>query len=475
MSSLFNLTISLLIPFSTGYAFLLWLDQERAIPLALKIALAYGLGLGLLSLWMLCLGMLGQSYNLFSIGMPLVALTVIFLIWYLKHTNRAPLPKKHFEPIKTIYQCWNKNKLKLSFNIFLIILIVLNIIYVFWRSMTIPISTLDAIATVAFKAKIFFFEQSLPPLSLLPHGGHPLFVSFIESWVAFNIGYWDDILVKIIFPFAFLSFLTIHYKFIAHFTNRTWAHLGCVILLSSNFFIYHATISYQDFFAMYFNCITIMLLIYWNQCKTNSFLILGALFAGFTTFTKLEGTGYLFIHTLLVIGILWGNKTDPLRKKFKNFLIFAVPSYLICLAFHIYKISLGVSGQSGQMNLAFTAEHLAKWPIIINNFASNLFFSGNWNIIWFLLFISLICHSKKFWHSIEIKLLAFPLLMFFIIYFIVLTLTPAMISNSGLISRVILHFFPLSVLLIIFLNYSGLSTEGKNTSSLDSMKQTLNK
>ena len=84
MSSIFDLSLSLLIPLSTGYTFLLWLDHKYAIPLSLKIALAYGLGLGLLAIWMLCLGILRQNFNLFSIGMPLIVVTSIFMIYSLK-------------------------------------------------------------------------------------------------------------------------------------------------------------------------------------------------------------------------------------------------------------------------------------------------------------------------------------------------------------------------------------------------------
>jgi len=202
MSSIFDLSLSLLIPFSTGYAFLLWLDHKYAIPLSLKIALAYGLGLGLLAIWMLCLGMLQQNFNLFSIGMPLIIVTSILMIYNLKrkrhikitkalvssrsyltnapdnpeHTKIPPRPRVKSSP-QDVYEITSKKSasqhgfmkfLKVAFIALLVVFIIQNIIYVFWRSMAIPISTWDAIATIAFKAKIFFFEQSLPPLDLLP-------------------------------------------------------------------------------------------------------------------------------------------------------------------------------------------------------------------------------------------------------------------------------------------------------------------
>jgi len=212
---------------------------------------------------------------------------------------------------------------------------------------------------------------------------------------------------------------------------------------------------------MYFNSITIMLLLFWNHSKSNLFLILAGLFAGFMTFTKLEGTGYLFIQTFLVIGLLWKNETLPLTGKLKKFIIFAIPSYLICLLFHIYKIYLGVAGMSGRMSLATADDYLVRFPVIVYDFFSNLFFSGNWNIVWSLLLISLLLHARKFQRSIEIKMLSLSLFLFFLTYFIFLTFTSALIDNTGLLSRIILHFFPISVLLIIFLNYPSEASQKK--------------
>jgi len=474
MASLFGLSISLLIPFSAGYALLLWLDLKHAIPLSLKIALAYGLGLGLLAIWMLCLGILQQNFSLFSIGMPLIIVSSLFMILSLKRGGHIKITKaRDLSPKSTSQQGFMKI-LKAAFITFLIVFIAQNIIYVFWRSMAIPISEWDAIATIAFKAKIFFFEQSLPSLDLLPHKTYPLFVPFIESWIAFNLGYWDEILVKIIFPCAFLAYLTIHYKFLVHFTGRTWALFGCAILLSSNFFIYHATISYRDFFLMYFNCTAITLLLLWNQNKTNSFLILAALFAGFATFTKLEGTGYLLIHTILLLVVLNHNNKFSWSDKLKNFSKFTIPSFSICLLFHIYKFFSMASTAAQKtekiagfdlykIKLNISLELLSNVSVVLHRFLENLFMSNNWNIIWFILFISLFKLKKKN-ITIEIKILITALVLFFGIYIAGYSLTQHyywVANTRTVLSRCILHFFPLATILIILINFPSKSTRIK--------------
>ena len=358
-----------------------------------------------------------------------------------------------------------------------------NIFYVLWRSMTIPISTWDSVSTVAFKAKIFFFEKSPPFLGSLPHKTYPLFTPFLETWVVFNLGHWDDLLIKIIFPCAFLSYLTIHYKFLCHFTNRTWALLGCTILVSSNFFIYHATISYRDFLLMYFNCITIMLLLLWNNNKESPVLVLSALFAGFATFTKLEGTAFLLIYLILFSIINFSSRAFSLKEKLVNTARFTIPSFGILSAFHIYKIWHNVlkegSGIVDKTRLDFTWDKLGLIPEIFVNVSNNLLLTGNWNIIWFLAVLSLI-HLKKKWKNAEVKLVLLSLVLFFGLYTSMAVFTINYVWIAGTksfttLSRLILHFFPLSVLLIILLNYPEDLRERKNTSSLNPKKQALNK
>jgi len=463
-----NLAISLLIPFGAGYSFLIFLDQKDTIPTSLRISLAYGLGLGLLAIWMLVLGVFKQTYSLFSIGMPLILVSCIFLTLKLRGKN-TPNVTKVSSPSENLCRLQGLAKIMHSvFIIGLICFIAHNFIYVFWRSMTIPVSGWDAIATVSFKAKIIFFEKSLPSLDLLPHKTYPLFVPFVQSWIAFTLGQWSDVLIKIIFPCAFLSYLTIQYNFLAHFPNRTWALLGCAILLSSNFFIYHATISYRDFFLMYFNCTTIMLLLFWNQNKDSPFLILAALFAGFATFTKLEGTAFLGIYSILFLILNFSPKLTTLKEKLINSAKFFLPSFGICLTYHAYKIWHNVlkegSGIVDKTKLDFTWDKLNLVLGILGGFFNNMIFSGNWNIVWFVALLSLI-QFKGMKTNNEGKLVFLSLLLFFGLYFFVALLTVnyvwiAGIQSSTTLSRLILHFYPLSVLLIILLNYPKFSAKG---------------
>ena len=352
-----------------------------------------------------------------------------------------------------------------------------NLYFVFWRALNVPLLSFDAIATVAFKAKVFYYEPVPPPLGLLPHRTYPLFVPFIESWISFNLGYWDDILIKAVFPFALLSFTVIVYNFLNVLTRPLWALMGCAILLSSNLFVYHATISYSDFFLMYFNCRAVMLLVLWHQNKTGGLLLLASLFAGLATFVKLEGTAFLLIYAVLFLMINLPSAVFNRAEKLMNSIKFLAPSFGIAAVFHLYKWMNNIlkegSGTMDKTDFDLSLAKITLIPHILFKFAKNLLMSGNWSMVWIILLLSLI-GTKGRRLTGETKLIFLGLLMFFGLYFNFALMTTNYVWIAGesevtTLSRLLLHFYPLAVLLLVLINYSFWSDgseEGKKTSSL---------
>ena len=90
MFTVIKLILSILIPFSAGYVFLIYLFRKQVLPLSLMIALSYGLGLGLLAIWMLCLFICQQTFHLSLIRTPFVLVTIFAFLFYL--IMRKPVP-----------------------------------------------------------------------------------------------------------------------------------------------------------------------------------------------------------------------------------------------------------------------------------------------------------------------------------------------------------------------------------------------
>ena len=440
-----KLAVSLLIPLLMGFILLKRLFYKTPLPVLPALALGYGLGLGILSQWMLLLGILKIEYNVATIAVPLVLFT--FVVNYFLNRKQ----KKTVSPIET--RTTDKGKID-WIAIVLLIYVAYYVIYVFWWALSVPVFSWDALATIAFKAKVFFYERLLPDLRNLPHSSYPLHVPFVETWIALNLGEWNDRLIQIVFPLTFLAFLVIVHYFLREFTNRRWSLFGVGLLVSANFFIVHAMISYRDFFLMYYNCTTIMLLLLWDRKKERAFLFLAGLFAGFTTFVKLEGTAYLLIQTILFFWIL----STSGQKQRKNVFLFLLPAIGVVLVFYLHKWNLGIKGEHFGIHLSF--ENIQRLPLIAKKFLQDLFFSGNWNLLWWILGVSFFINTGKIKKCREVRLLALSLFLFFGFYFLFALLLPYSDLNlllgleaKGALSRVNLHFFPLTIPAVILLNY----------------------
>lgn len=441
-------------PVALGYCLIRLMDRERLLPLTFSLALAYGLGTGILTLWMFLLGILHIPLTISTINYPMAISLAISALLIIKsrNTNRNKrsdhaLPPLRFDPPSVIFMLF----------------ILLQIVYVFWRAFTVPISSWDAFATHTFNAKVFFYEQSLSYLNNLPHNNYPLHVPFLQAWVALTAGIWDDQIIQGVFPLYFLSTLVIQYYFLKNHSGPRWALLGLVLLVSSPFLVFHATVGYRDFTLLYYNYTTIILLLFWSKKKENQYLLLASFFAGIGSFVKLEGTGYLFIHMLLLVIILAHERAMRFLEKFKALLKFLLPSLAVCLFFHIYRY-LALTKSASSNNLSFNlytlgldhaANYIERLMVVFVKIAQNLFFSNNWNILWLILVVSLLRFDRRD-ISFEIKLLYWALVLFAAIYIPAYTLTQHyywIAQTETVLSRCILHIFPIVPTLIILINF----------------------
>ncbi len=446
-----QLCMAAFIPTALGYSLILLLFRQKPLGFVFSLALGYGLGMGILAQWMLLLGVMQWPMDLLTISIPLVIATGLIGFCLIK--CKTPFPVTVFKA--------SASKIDIAF-ILMAVFVCYYVYYVFWRALNIPIYSWDALATHAFNGKILFYERSLQYLSNFPHATYPLQVPLSLMWIALNLGQWDDVWVNIIFSLNFLAYLVIQHEVLRLFTNRRWSMLGLALLVSANFVIYHATIAYRDFTLLFYNCTAIILIIFWSLRKDRTFLFLAGLYAGFATFTKLEGVLYLLIYFILLLVVLVYRKTN-LKTSIKQLLTFAIPGTGIFLFYFIYRlIRIGlVSDLAGRKDLDLTYIHInfswdqiGKACLILQKFFENLFFTGNWNLLWLLFFLSLFnVKNLKARFEVWLFLLALGLLLGSYFLAFLLTQHASWITESDTaLSRALLHFFPLTVILIVLLN-----------------------
>ncbi len=454
MILILKLCFSVLFPLSLGYLFLKLILRNLSLTHFTSVFLSYGLGTGAISLWMLCLKIFQMPISTVSVTAPL---TLIFLTLFI---IKLLLFKSPNETLR-VWPKQSKNSL-LPTNLFNTIFmyvarayILIMIVFIFFEALFYPIESWDTFATVTFKAKALFMDNDIA-LKNLPRAAYPLHVPFLQVWIANNLEQWHESFIKIIFPISTLTYLMLHYDFLKTLTNRFLAHLGVLFCLSSAFFVYHSTIGYRDLTQMFFNCGTVILLILWSKDKNSKILVITGILSGIGSFVKLEGTGYLLIHGLLLLYILYEEKALTLKTKIKHLLVFLIPSIGICSFYHIYKYVnkiLSLANRGAYDSSVHLGKRLLKF---LEEFIWNLYFTGNWSVTWLILLATLLIYYKRLKTNKEARLVFVALSLFFGLYFYVSIFTNSFVSIAGeesytVLSRIILHFFPLSTLLIALL------------------------
>ena len=451
--TILSIAFGLLFPWVLGRHIIRSLSPRDFIPGTLLAGLSFAIGTGVLCQWMLLCGILGIPLSTGPVLLPLLAALLVL------HFRNKNLAFGTSSSPRFLTEGQQKSRLP---EIFLLLYLLSTCAFVCWHSFHIPVFTWDAISTVAFKAKMIYTDQSLTHLPRFPHAAYPLQVPFLEAWIAMNLGYWDDQWIKAIFPAAFACLLLSIYGFLRVFTSRRWSLLGCFFLSSANLPLYHAMISYRDFYVMFFNTLTIMLIILWHKHNHKALLFLAGMLAGFATFTKVEGSLYLGIYTVLVVGILWRSQ-EPLKEKGINFLRFSIPSYGMCASYIIYRLVRGIQLES-KAGLELGWQLWGRLPTTLWRLFLDFFLSGNWNLIWLLLLVSVL-RIQSFKNNALARFLGAALLLHFGVIVLLSTLTKSYqwlagdVSDFGL-SRIILHFFPLACLLIVALHGPRLREEG---------------
>lgn len=441
------------IPTALGYSLVNLICIKNTLPLYVKFMLGYGIGTGLLTNWVIILSFLKIPLGTISINIPILTFT-IFLTYLSLKARTIPNPPSF------------KHEMKFDMiNFIFFIFILYSLCFIFWCGINIPISEWDTYSTLGLKSKTIYYNQSLNYLPYIGKFDYPIHLETLLAWLSFCIGHWDNTLIKIFYPISCLAYLVVQYYFLRFYTSVRWALFSIVLLLSSAFVVYHSIISYRDVTMMFYNCTSILLIILWYREKQIMYLILGALFSGMTSFIKLEGFGYLGIHNFLVCMLMFHIKFLNIKEKIKSIAIFGAVSYGLYSLYYFYKnlyilpfvppeIVNPDHFNLSQLNLNLSSDTLFRIKIVLRRYISNLFLSGNWSLVWLIFLISIL-HIPRKKISLEIKALFFVLGVFFTIYLFSYIFTQHYLwvaFKDDVLSRSLLHIFPIITILIPLLN-----------------------
>lgn len=424
-----------------GLSVLLCIGYERQTLFRVeRLAFAYPLGLGLITIQMALLSLFGAPYTAVSILVPWIPLFFALFIVHARTTNGRP-PRI---PPRRAMRLLRSEKIMIA-------ALVLTVAYVFFRALIKPLEAYDAIAIYALKAKIFYLAGGIPPgffgefRELVPHVEYPLLVPLAETYFYTFWGDLADGAVKIVFPLYYAAILATVYCLMRRILARAPAILFTVLLATVPQFAEYATNGYADIVLAFYFTASFSALLVWMREGGKSLLVLSALFAALGIWTKTEGLLLAAVNAAVALLYSITNRRD---RSSRSGFGYAVAVVAVVAAYFFLNRLLGLSVHSDFAQGDIFTWHaliggMKRLPAILYEYQIQFFGPKKWNIVWIIFFLLFFTNIRKAFSGAA-RPITLAVLMAFAGYTGVYMITPQDIGwhLSTTASRLFLHLLP---------------------------------
>lgn len=416
----------------------------------LRFFVGFGIIFGLVGLQMFIYSLIGIEWNVITLLLPILIVS-IFGLDLLKKIR-----------LKSVFELFS-NKL----SSLLVILILFLCLFTIFESVIRPLSSWDAWSSWQMKAKIYYFDgKILPERFFYLQSEYPIIVSLFSTFIYKIVGGIYDTLIQFISAFFYIGIGSVIFSFLRRRTSFLYSLLFTFMLLSTQNLIRHGgryEAGLADIIVGFFGLISIISLIKLvdNLNMKNAFIFY--LLLGILSQIKNEGTSMsVFLCLISIFVIFKQNKLFLI----KWVLFFLVPLITWTIYKYVYHLPLSTILYHFNLNLSvFFKVSLVEFKEFIN--------IQNWNLGWIIFIIGLLlaiaCKQKKYYPYYLFIILQ---LFIYIIIFLFSSVDP-IYHSSGIIDRLLLHLYPLAVLISALMFYAVLKTIKTKNKKINGLIQQL--
>lgn len=393
------------VPFLLGLFILSLLLQKQAGQFFFweKIALAFAVGLGLLTALMYALTAINIPLNLqiilLAVGaiIGLIALYLFYLRIFCLNLNE-------------IRSAFDFKKLKLNWlEGVLLGLIGFKVIYTFFIALIKPMIDVDAFQFYSIVAKgIFFTGKFFDPYFFQFISDKPPFPFLAQGWAFIGLGTVNDAQFKALWPALFLCFIIIFYSIMRRSAPRWFSLLFTFGLSSLPLMLYHVGTAYSDFpVTFYYSAGTFYLFLFMKEfekaANSRGYLWLAAILLAVSLWVKKAALVLTGIDLIILLIFLFRRRarlslsvSKPLLYGLVLFFLLSLPIIVqsrLQLVFGTIQ-SLGAAPpefvQASEKSLGLGE----KTAIIATTFLRKIFLYGDWQLLGALLIVSLVFFPK---------------------------------------------------------------------------------
>ena len=429
----------------TGYALtsVILNDNKRSLLETISLLMLLGAGaVAIIFFWMTLIGIKPCRELLFVICA--ISAIVTFYLSKKKKSATFAIPEKV-----------RKNEIVFLIISGLILLFIFGIISV--HALMMPLYDVDAYGLWGLKAKALFYE-GLPkdglfyqlPLSY-SHLNYPLLVPYLTCGVYTSIGFVDDFIGKIIFPFFYIVGTCFIFASLRWKLSRIPASILTVIFMSLPVMIRWTSAGIADVPLTIYYAASVFYLVKFLKEEKREDLILGILMTVFCAFIKNEGIAIAALN-IAVFGVFY--TLFPFSgKKLKIAIIFAIGIGILMLPWFFWSRGLPHTHENYPLRILyfFSVENLKRIAEILKLFASHIINITRWGILWLILPVAAIlnCQACKKRYVLAMWALLISQILVYLFVFIISPWTPEFLAEMAL-ERILLHTTPAVIYLIAF-------------------------
>jgi len=450
------LAYALAVPAVTGFLFVTWCTSRETGSSALeRLFLGFGIGTGMITFEMFLLGLL--RIPLSSTVITSVQIATAILLGYLLYRSGIPW-RRIFGPAAEGPDASPATAKNLERIVILLLTawVLAKVLFVLYEGFTLPEHASDSWEQWSSGAKFFFYEKGLALDSGNEHffgavylkvPRYPLNVPLMQVWVSLCIGDANEVYMKVWSSLFFICMIGLLFFTLSRKTPLMIAILAPFFLSTVPLLTYHALIAYADL-PLSFYALGAMVC-FWDMIDAlerghvvhaRGKLVLMGAFTALCVWTKMEGLLFAaaFSASLALYCVVK-------KISFKQVIVFLVPPTLISVPWYVFLLSISIPvnyGEVEQLGATITKGiHFQVLPVI----AEQILFSGNFNLIFLFLFLSIIVGYRRILDS-DLRYLYAALISVMTMFLVVYLGTESYrwVLSLTAVNRNILTFIPMS-------------------------------
>jgi len=444
------LILGLLLPVVLGLI-ACWLIIPGAAIL-MRLALAYSLGFGFLTLAMLLLNVFGLRFSLVNTTLLVLAVAGILLLLRRKRSwlgLTSAVKVNPFGRIKEFVSSLSAFE-KILLGLLAFFLFSHLIITVYW-----PVLWSDSLTLYDLRAKFLFEEESFPGAIATFHErltnigrssyvfSHAPMTSLVHTWL-YLCG-WSS--PKIFYSLLFISLAVLFYHFLRDYVPRYHALLFTLILATTPYMYAYAASSYPHFTVAFYFSVGTLCLYRWILAQERGFLLLAGIFLGLSSWVRqLSGIFFLgYVIILLYIGVS--------RRRFFAPLLFCALYFSIAPLWTIYSqqiLHLAGAGEHGTPGILQISAFLPmigrffdllRWREVLALFWK--YIAVNFRVIYYVLILTTVLYINRVWKHRFLLLIILSNLGLFLTGIYIEVLTHGRLSSASSAERITIMFLPI--------------------------------